>query len=785
VLPVSLSTFIDRADELADLSRRLGQSRLITLVGPGGVGKTRLAFELCRRSADDPARDAYFVDLAPIANPREIALAFAEALGLGEAVSPSGHDLVADGLLGRPVLLLVDNCEHLVDASARYIEQLLRLAEQLTVVATSREPLAVVGEQVWRVAPLPVAQRDWSGPVDELIQVPSVRLFIDRAQSVEPSFRVTPANASAVAEVCRQLDGLPLAIELAATRVPALSAAQIAARLGDQLNFLTATARTTAARHQTLRAALEWSYDLLDGTEQHLLDRLAVLTSRWSLEAAEAVSAGVDFDRTSVLDVLSQLVVKSLVVAEHEDDGGICYRQMESVRQFGTEHLRTRRELDLALQVHAACYASLVSEAASAWSRERQRAGVRALGEAYDNIRSALNWYLHQDAATGLRMADELGWFWRQRGQFSEARYWLCALLDAAPEAAARRTSALIQAGQFAYLEGAADVAEALLKSALELGQSRSNTADVARALTHLGRVANRLGMLDQARTYANDGVRTWRATRDPNGLTDGLISAGIVAAEQGDLDAAEQAYVEGIGCAATAGDDWSRALALRSLGHIKRVQGDLSQAERLFEQALAIWRELGDAWGIAWCLSGLGYVALDTGLYEVARDDFRQCLALRQPLGARGSLANSLESFASLASATGDAERALRLAGAVRQLRITMGERPPPAEAAAFDRTLDRARASLASRAAEAAMQRGAELSLSEALEYALERPSGSSIVLTARERDVAALLRQGFTNRQIANELVIGVRTVETHVEHVLQKLNLENRTQLLVLH
>jgi non-specific serine/threonine protein kinase len=788
-LPRPLNSFVDRVQDIQQVARLLRQARLVSLVGPGGVGKTRLAVETARTCSAAHQDGSCFVDLATLSEPRDIPAAFTSGLGISHTRTWRKDDPVLQHVSRQQILLVVDNCEHVLPAIAAYIERLLGACPGARVLATTREPLHLYGEHVWRVGPLPVADSDWAGTLTDLERVPAVRLFLDRAQAVDSAFRVTSTNSSAVAEICRKLDGLPLAIELAATRVPALRAAQISERLGDPLNFLDGTPQTIGARHQTLRGALQWSYGLLTTTEQQVFERMAVFVGRWSLEAAESLCAGVETGAASPLQLLTQLVQKSLVLAERDVEGDVHYRLLETVREFAWERLHARREADHVSQMHADYFAGIVASAHADWSGRRQQDGVVAITSAYDNIRSALDWYLANQPESGLRVAHLLTWFWREHGYFAQGRHWLTALLECSPEDSPQRASALIDAGYLAYLEGDAQAASSLLQLALAAARSRADSGGIARALSHLGRVANRLGESDLARCYSEESVQTWRASGDARGLADGLVQAGIVAAEQGNTGAARAAYEECIRLSRATGDDWTCALALRSLGHIMRTEGDLETAKRLFIEALHIWTTLQDSWGIAWCLSGLGYVALGAGALNEARTYFTDCLRVRRSLGAAGSLANSLECFASLAAAEGDGPRAFQLAGAVRQLRASIGDQGPDAETAAFERTLEPVRLQLSAGEIEAAVRVGETYSLAEALALALETgnihkqslPARVVHRLTPRERQVVNLIAAGRTNREIANVLVITVSTAERHVANIFRKLGLRSRTEL----
>jgi len=790
-LPISLSTYIPRTNDLEQLHALLETHRLVTLTGPGGVGKTRLALQLALELQDTFADGIHFVDIAPLRDARLLEGQVLRSLGVHEERGQPTDSLI-ELLRSRSVLLILDNCEHLIESCACLAELLLARCKQVRLLATSREALDIDGERLWRVLPLEVIRPDSCKGLEEVAAVPAVQLFVVRAQAVEPAFRLSDDNASVVAEVCWRLDGLPLAIELAANRVPVLSVQQIADRLRDSLRLLGNGRRSAPDRHQTLRGLLDWSYALLPPPERHLFDRLSVFAGDWTLEEAEVVCAGDEIAPGDVLDLVARLVNKSLILSLSDADAA-RYRQLETLRQFGHLHLQASGEEHLVHRRHAEYFTALAESAARAWRTPAQTIWLRRLAPAHDNLRAALDWHLANRPEAGLRLAHNLLWFWERSGRVREARQWLDSLLTRTSQDDPLRAATLVASGHLALVEGNMLTAQRVLADALQLAQHQHDERVLGAALTQLARVNNRLGDAQMAQALCNESLSMARAVDDPQVETDALINAGIVAAEQGNTTAARIAYEEAIGRARDAGDDWSRALALRSLGHIARVEGDADAARALFEEALGIWKELDDPWGIAWSLSGLGYLAIEAGHHLSAEELFRASLQLRKFVGARGSLANSLEGFASLAAARGDSGRAYRLAGAVLQLRASMGERPPAAEQTAFLRTLEGARLHLSRRQCDAAVASGAAMTLDQAINFALEResdPNGSltmdrpfdGAALTPRERQVLVLLQRGLSNKQIAETLVVGVRTAETHVERVLRKLNLRSRSELI---
>lgn len=795
-IPVTLSSFVGRSEDLANVLRLLDRHRLITLVGPGGVGKTRLAVRAAelltasdKRAGETEQLTVIFADFAPLTDASLLPADVLRSVG-GQDETPEAVDALIQYLRTKSLLLILDNCEHLLDGCAQLATTLLAACRDLRILVTSREPLGLDGEHLWRVRPLLVSPPAIASTGGGQAPTPAVQLFADRAQAVDPSFELNPTNASAIAEICWRLDGLPLAIELAARYVHVLSVQDIARRLAERAEFLRDNGRSRPARHQTLRSVLEWSAALLTEEERRVFRRVSIFAGNWTLESAEAICGDELLTGADVLGLLGRLIDKSLIVSTATADG-MQYRLLETVRQFGRTCLQESGEEDEIAQRHSEYFDRLSECAAQTWRTPRQNHWLRRISSAYDNLRLALEWHVAHNADSGLRLCANLVWFWERTGRIHEARQWLLSLLSAASSDTPLRAAAVIHCGNLALLEGDMPVAQRLLEDGLRLARAQADARTIALALSQLARVMNRRGDIDVARELCAHGLSVSRAAGDVQREIDAQLNTGIIAAEQGDHAAAERAYSRTITLSQEVGDEWSRALALRSLGHVLRVQGQASPARRLFDEALAIWKEMDDPWGIAWSQSGLGYLAIEAGDYVTAEALLRECLQLRAAIGSRGSIANSLEAFASLAAAMGQPRRAYRLVGAVLQLRDSMGEHPPDLERAAFERSLERARRDLSPEECDAALLEGAAMTLNDAEAYALLPQTNPGAPcqdtdpalraledLTPRERDVLNLLRRGYSNKQIADALVISVRTVETHVERVLRKFDLRTR-------
>jgi len=857
-LPVQPTSFIGREQQTEEITRLLETAHLVTLTGAGGAGKTRLALEVGRRVAGRYPRGAWLVELAPLTDSSLVPHTVAASLGVQEVSGETVSESIVRALRDHAMLLILDNCEHLVSACAHLAHEWLAVCPSLRVLATSREPLSVPGEVAYLVPPLSVPQAATPGP-EALRFSEAGRLFEERAAEASHGFTVTAANAQAVTQICRRLDGIPLAIELAAARIRALPAEQIASRLDDRFSVLTGRSRTGHPRHQTLRAAIDWSYDLLDARDRTLLARVSVFAGGFTLDAAEAVCADETVAQHDILDGLARLVDKSLLLADTHGAAG-RYHLQDSVRHYARERLLRSGEQGSLLARHLGWCIALAEEAEPQLQGPAQAEWLGRLAAEHDNLREALAFALEGGSGdAAVRLAAALWWFWHVRGYLSEGRAWLARALAADGGAGSgARARALYGHGFLAWRQGQFDEATALGDASLALSRARGDALGMASAfslLEHIARsrgdsaravslpeqslalfremgdtwgIATSLVALGNACRLAGDYVRARDALEESLGLFRGLSDAsgpaaalhflGLVARDQGDYARAETAAVESLHVSREQGDASRQAFSLHLLGLVARDRGDYARAQRLFEESLELFREMGDAWGVTTVLVSLAAVALLSGSADRAARLFGESLTIRRDLGDRPGIAECLEGLAGVAALAGDVRRAARWLGAAQALRDAIGapsgvERPERAR----DRTVEMVRRRLGKQAFAAALAAGREMSVQQAVKEALAgvpvgpsaagahvpgEPAAASVgsadvgtspgastlgpigpggALTEREQEVAALIAQGRSNREIAAALVITLGTAANHVQHILNKLGLHSRAQI----
>ena len=718
--PTLLTSFVERDGELSALRQLLSANRLVTLTGAGGCGKTRLALRVVADVADEYTDGVWLVELAAMTDPALVPRALADSGGVREETGRPLVSTCVDVLRPKRLLLVLDNCEHLLDACAELIETLLRACPLLTVLATSRQRLGLAGERALRVPSLSVPDSALATDIATVMRYEAVQLFVERATAIQPGFVVSNHNAAAVVEICRRLDGIPLALELAAARLRALGVGQLLDRLDDRFGILSGGSRTSTQRQQTLRATLDWSYALLGDEEQKLLARLAVFAGGWALEAAEAVCAGRGIPASEILDLLTLLVDRSLVIAETSPDEPSWYRLLETLRQYANERLSEASEESAFREAHAVYYLAMAERAEAELTGPDQVVWLDRLEADKDNLRAALRWFIEQgQAESAIRLAVALLWWWLARGHRSEGLESLVRLLALrAPVAPLWRMKALYAAGTLAWIETHPEQARDWYEHSLAMARQLGDRLHIALALDGLGRVSIDLGDTDRAAEHDEPSLAIQQEIGDHHGMAYSLFFLGSAALMNRDYVAAAARYSASLAEFRGVGDRFGQANALRALGDAARRQVPLVEARGLEEQSVRLARELGNREGVTLALDILGAIAVDEGDLAAARTYFAESLVYRRDLGARARLADSLERFATLAEANGQSQCALRLGGAAAALRTASGVTARPVWEREPDVTLGPSRDTAE---AESAWVAGAGMSQEAAVAYAL----------------------------------------------------------------
>ncbi len=687
-LPATLSSFIGRERAQARVNELLAAHRMVTLVGSGGVGKTRLALAVGKEILAAFPDGVWLVELAPLADSGLVPAAVVQALGLQEEPGRAVPETLSDHCKGKRLLLILDNCEHLVVACATLAGMLLRAAPCLHVLATSREALGVAGECSYRVPSLSIPDPRRLPSPELAGSFEAVRLFVARAQERRENFALTGSNARAVAEICARLDGVPLAIELAAARMGSMGVEAIASRLDDRFQLLCTGSRDLPTRQRTLRATLDWSWDLLDARERTVLSRLSVFAGGWTLEAAEAVCAGDEIASWAVLDGLDGLVHRSLVQVDETAEGADRYRLLETVRQYAGERLAAAGEEATTRDLHLNCFLALALQADPALRGAEQGPWLDRLEQEHDNLRAALGWARERARGEeGLRLASSLWRFWEIRGHLGEGRRWLEEMLVSNRGSPATRARALNGAGNLARRQGEYRISLALHQEALALRRELGDTQGIATSLTN-------------------------------------VASAML---ELGDFTRAEALYAEGLVLYRALGDLWGSATALNNLGLVARGLGQVERATGLLTEGLALRREQGDRRGIAESLNNLGLVASAQREYGKAARLFEESLLLTRDLSTKHIQAEALEGLAWAAAARGQSRRAARLCGAAEAERDVLGLPAPSSDSGDHDRAVQAMRAALGEETFAVAWAEGQALVLEAAISLALEAdPAG-----------------------------------------------------------
>jgi predicted ATPase/DNA-binding CsgD family transcriptional regulator len=809
-LPAEPNSFIGRERDLAELVEILGRARALTLCGPGGIGKTRLALRLAAMLASKHADGVWVADLADVEpddavarEPGQLVAVVTAALGIRHEADRLLVDTLIEALRPRTMLLILDTCEHLVQACAELVQRLLAGCPGLRVIATSREPLGVRGEVIWRVPPLglPVAGEPAQSPVDasELARSEAIQLFVERAAAVRPGFGLTEVNADAVAQVCRTLDGVPLAIELAAARVRALSPEQIAARLAGRFELLALGDRAAPPRQQTLRATVAWSYELLTPAERLLLSRLSVFHG-WNLEMAERVCADGRIPSGDVLGLLRALIDKSLVSFDGELNGDARYRLLDTVRELAAEQAAFAAEADGLRATHRDCMLRIAEEIAGiAFVRGEPQWPERvAMFHRVRADRANFNLALaccvqRGDAEQGLRLCHSLSGYWLASGEVAEGAGWidrLLAIKSVVPAGVHARALSVRAEMAFEQLDyaAAAECARACLE--LSQGIADGNPAGGFRLLALTELMA---GRTSEALAHAEAGVA--EARRMANDWEEGVglgVKAAVIATE-GDLTGAEKVFQQALDVLRD-NNGWGVANVLYGLGQIASARRDLASAAGYFREALALYRQIEARPEMARCLAAIGQTGLSQGDLAEAAASLAESMRLSLATGHRLAIARGLRALATLASTSGDVEQSVRLAGAAQAAAEAIGVQPSAGAERRLGGLIDAACDALGPDAVTALLAEGQAMSphqaarlviVPSAAEAAMTKATGSAAgvagPLSDRELEVATLAARGLSNRAIADELFIAQATVARHIANIFSKLGISSRAQL----
>lgn len=663
-LPIALTRFIGRETEMSELKGLVRTARLLTITGVGGAGKTRLALEVGAALVDSFKDGVWLIDLAPLTNPQLVVQLVADKLSIREEEGRALSQTLIEATRTKEVLLILDNCEHLIQDVTELADGLLRNAPGLHILATGREPLGILGETIWRIPPLTSPDARGTADIASLAHYEAVQLFVCRATAVKSEFKLTKQNAPAVVQICARLEGIPLAIELAAARVKVLSVEEIAARLDDCFRFLVNNNRTALTRQQTLRALIDWSYDLLTDKERLLLRRLSVFAGGWTLRAAEEVCSGEGIDTFEVLDLLTHLIDKSLVTVEHKGEAD-RYRFLEIMRQYAQERLQESEEAEDFLHRHAEYFMVTAEKAyGKLWGSE-QAYWLKRHEEEHDNLRAALEW-AHQDVSRAemlLRIARSLWRFWEIHGYISEGRSWLERALSVNPYASANlRANGLRGAGRLAYQQGDYLQAKSLHSQSLALFREMEDKLGIARQLDALGEVAQQQGDYQDALDLHAESLALRSEIGDMEGVAESLGQIGVIARDHGQYQSARELLEESLKLNRQRGDKLYTARSLNNLGLVAHFLCEYERAFLYYEEALTIFHELNDRQGISNTLQHMAIVRKDQGDFRQAKDLYNKCLDLRQGLGDKRGIARATAGLAEIAFFQGYYPRAAEL---------------------------------------------------------------------------------------------------------------------------
>ena len=721
-LPIPRTAFIGRQKEISQVQFLVQNSRLVTLTGIGGVGKTRLSLQAAHALIQDFTSGVWWVELAPVSDPERIVDTIAGVLSVREQPDRPMIETLEAALCEHKQLLVLDNCEHIIEACAHLVDHLLRNCQDLHILTSSREPLHVEGEVSLRVPTLSLPEMDCSD-VEDLLDSEAAQLFLERARAALPVFELTELNCQAVMQVCQRLDGIPLAIELAAARVPVMQVSQIAARLDQSFRLLTSGSRTVMPRHQTLQATIDWSYQLLSKKEQVLFERLSIFGGSWTLQAVEAICTDQYIEEYLILDLLMNLTDKSLVILDRKPGIESRYRFLETIRKYARQKLESSGQVAEFRKRHLDYFLTYAEENVPGLTGEDRLEALKQMELETDNFRTAMSWSLTDPEAAeeSIRLVVGLGEYWLLRGNLHEGRQWLLEVLAneqtcACPE---ERAKALHIAARMAYRQSDYNASKAGWEECLHISRQLGETGKqyVHLALTGLGMTATELGDYQTAPQLFAEALEITRQLGDERSQADVLRNLGWAAMRPGDYQLARDNLEEALSLFRKLNHEVGLASTLSGLGEMALRQGNLKQARSLVEESLALRRELKDKWGIGASLGTLGWAALAAEDYSNAQRILGESLSVRQELGDKGGIAWCLEKLALAAQQQRHTRRAARLYGAASALRLSIDSVIDPVDQPEYERQITALQSAMGEEDYQVFWAQGQVLSLEEAI--------------------------------------------------------------------
>jgi predicted ATPase/DNA-binding CsgD family transcriptional regulator len=725
-LPSQLTSFIGREKDVERIQQRLTEHRLVTLIGVGGIGKTRLSQQVAIQLIDHYADGVWLVEFAPLNDPTLVPQSVATVLGIQQR---GDHSALVETLIHflqvKTILLTLDNCEHLLDACAELADKLLKNCPDLKILATSREALGITGEALYQVPSLTIPDIQQISPIEKLNEYESIRLFHERARLVQMDFALTEDNASSITQICSRLDGIPLAIELAAVRVQTFSAEQIAKQLDQCFHILTGGSRTALPKHKTLQASIDWSWHLLHDVEQILLRRLSVFAGGWTLDSAEAVCVGNGVEPRDVLDLLTQLVNKSLVISEREQGQEPRFGMLETIRAYALERLAESGEMEALRGRHAQYYGDLILNQASYGIFS---ANALHLQRELDNIRATLSWCVAtpKDIELGARLVWILQWFWYGHGYFSEGRLWTKQILASAflPDGSKSRAMALAASGFLAVWQGEHEEGLVQIENSLAIAQ-RLQDEQMMPLLLMINAIAYiSMGRDRTAQPLLREALELFEQQNLPYFHIMTIVLLGNVQLGSGNLEQARALYEEAAVRARALGENWILSFALSNLGEVARTQGQYDLAGKYYEECEALLRETGDTdtGDLARFVHNLGYIAQHEGDFTRAESQFRKSLTIFRRLGNRRGIAECLAGLAGLKARQGEAQWGATLISAAESLIQSTGGAWWPADRVEVEANQEIIRSALSESELTAAQKEGKAMTLDQALAFASE---------------------------------------------------------------